>query len=183
MVATSIGKFCDYVIELAAISARDVPELPRRSGEHNLTGASALAHTYNLLGAAVRREFLELHHHYALAISSHLLTPPTQRLPNQPSMLRQVLSVPSRAARSSLRQIPVARPQFYQIPAISSRIAQPSVTRWYSAEAESTPKEGEAAKEPEASDPVAELKKQLEAKEAEVRDWKVCRPRLFPPLQ
>jgi molecular chaperone GrpE len=37
---------------------------------------------------------------------------------------------------------------------------------------ESTPKEGEAAKEPQASDPLAELKKQLEAKEAEVRDWK-----------
>lgn len=62
------------------------------------------------------------------------------------------------------------------MPSISSRIAQPSVTRWYSAEAESKPKEGEAPKEPEASDPVAELKKQLEAKDAEARDWKVCRP-------
>ncbi|RKU47317.1 Mitochondrial matrix cochaperone [Coniochaeta pulveracea] len=87
-------------------------------------------------------------------------------------MLRQVLSVPCRAAHSSLRQIPAARPQFYQMPSISSRIAQPSVTRWYSAEAESKPKEGEAPKEPEASDPVAELKKQLEAKDAEARDWK-----------
>jgi molecular chaperone GrpE len=52
------------------------------------------------------------------------------------------------------------------------------VTRWYSSEAESTTKEAaEAVKEAEtaAADAEAALKKQLEAKEAEIRDWKVRR--------
>jgi molecular chaperone GrpE len=72
----------------------------------------------------------------------------------------------------------VSRPQFYQIPSITSRAAQPSVARWYSAEAESSPKDAaEAPKEGESknatADSEAALQKQLEEKEAEIRDWKV----------
>ncbi|OIW27342.1 GrpE protein [Coniochaeta ligniaria NRRL 30616] len=83
-------------------------------------------------------------------------------------MLRQALSAPSRAARSSLRiatQARLSRPQLYQIPSIATRATQPSVARWYSAEAV---KEGEAL----ATDIEAALKKQLEQKEAEIKDWK-----------
>ncbi|KAJ9158355.1 hypothetical protein NKR19_g3391 [Coniochaeta hoffmannii] len=94
-------------------------------------------------------------------------------------MLRQALSVPSRAARSSLRiasQARLSRSQFYnQIPSIATRAAQPSISRWYSSEAESTTKEAtDAVKEAEAtaSEVEAALKKQLEEKEAEIRDWK-----------
>jgi hypothetical protein len=105
-------------------------------------------------------------------------------------MLRQALSAPSRAARSSLRiatHARVARPHFYQIPSIALRAAQPSVARWYSAEAESTPKEAtEAPKEGEAkngaADEAAALKKQLEEKEAEIRDWKVRQEEPLAPL-
>ncbi|KAH8907107.1 GrpE-domain-containing protein [Coniochaeta sp. PMI_546] len=93
-------------------------------------------------------------------------------------MLRQALSAPSRAARSSLRiatQARLSRPQFYQIPSIATRAAQPSVARWYSAESESTSKEAaEAVKEGEAiaAEAEAALKKQLEQKEAEIKEWK-----------
>lgn len=99
-------------------------------------------------------------------------------------MLRQAISAPSRVSRSSLRlaaqQSRSCRPQFYQAPPISVRsAAQPSRTRWYSAEAESTAKEGsEAAKDARESKPQADensesiLKKQLDVKEAEIRDWK-----------
>lgn len=94
-------------------------------------------------------------------------------------MLRQALSTPSRAARSSLRIAtqarPLSRPQFYQIPLSAARTAQPSVARWYSSEAESTSKEAsDAVKEGDAlaADIEAALKKQIEEKEAEVRDWK-----------
>jgi len=106
-------------------------------------------------------------------------------------MLRQALSVPSRAARSSLRiasQARLSRSQFYnQIPSIATRAAQPSISRWYSSEAESTTKEAtDAVKEAEAtaSEVEAALKKQLEEKEAEIRDWKVSSspPHPFPPL-
>jgi molecular chaperone GrpE len=96
-------------------------------------------------------------------------------------MLRQAFSAPSRAARSSLRiatQARLSRPQFQQIPSIATRATQPSVARWYSSEAETTSKEAaEAVKEGEsvAAEAEAALKKQLEEKEAEIRDWKVRR--------
>lgn len=100
-------------------------------------------------------------------------------------MLRQVISsVPARAARSGIRlaarQAP-SRAQVFTQPLIPARAAQPSFMRWYSAESEPAK---EAAKESaegrpegesqEAADPEAALKKQLEAKDAEARDWKVC---------
>ena len=69
------------------------------------------------------------------------------------------------------------RPQFQSTPAtFASRIAQPSASRWYSdAKAAEEPKKEEEKKaEDAAADPLAELKKQLEAKDAEARDWKVC---------
>jgi len=56
-----------------------------------------------------------------------------------------------------------------------SRAAQPSALRWYSEAKETT--EGAKAEEAKAeengeADPLAELKKQLEAKDVEARDWK-----------
>ncbi|KAK3946414.1 GrpE protein [Diplogelasinospora grovesii] len=95
-------------------------------------------------------------------------------------MFRQAIATPSRAISSTLRtaaQRPLSRPQFFQAPSIAARaIALQRPSRWYSSEtdskatdaSESKPAEGEAAKE----DAEAALKKQLEAKEAEVRDWK-----------
>lgn len=98
-------------------------------------------------------------------------------------MLRQALTTSSRALRSAPRlgaNQPLLRTQFQNnAPAAwSIRAAQPTVARWYS-DAKEAPAEGEKA-ETEAkegageTDAVAELKKSLEAKDAEARDWKVC---------
>ncbi|KAI5462288.1 GrpE-domain-containing protein [Mariannaea sp. PMI_226] len=96
-------------------------------------------------------------------------------------MFRQAISTSSRALRAAPRAA-VARPfiqsQFQSAPAFAVRAAQPTVSRWYS-----DAKESEAAKPAEEgkseskeagseADSVAELKKALEAKEAEARDWK-----------
>ncbi|KAG5980007.1 hypothetical protein E4U55_004480 [Claviceps digitariae] len=105
-------------------------------------------------------------------------------------MLRQVLSTSSRALRSGPRvaaNLPSLRTPVQNAPAAWSlrRIvqAQPGVTRWYS-DAKETPAEGKEAEKAEEAEtkeaeegtsesgPLAELKKALEAKEAEVRDWK-----------
>lgn len=99
-------------------------------------------------------------------------------------MFRQAFSSSSRALRSAPRIAatkPFARPQFVSAPAFRSRAAQPVSSRWYSdakeAEAEAA-KPAEEAKSEEKQgngeqDPVVELKKQLEAKDTEARDWKV----------
>ncbi|GJN84828.1 GrpE nucleotide exchange factor [Purpureocillium lilacinum] len=96
-------------------------------------------------------------------------------------MLRQVLSSSSRALRSAPRLAagkPMLRPQFQSaMPSpLVARAAQPSVARWYS-EAKEAPAEGEKDK-PEAkeeageADALSELKKTLETKENEAKEWK-----------
>lgn len=91
-------------------------------------------------------------------------------------MFRQALSTSSRALRRAPRfaaSPPLARPQFQSTaPAWSIKAAQPITARWYSDAKEEKP--AEEAKDPETkeADPLAELKKNLEAKEAEVLDWK-----------
>jgi len=100
-------------------------------------------------------------------------------------MLRQVLSSSSRALRSAPRLAagkPMLRPQFQSaMPSpLVARAAQPSVARWYS-EAKEAPAEGEKDK-PEAkeeageADALSELKKTLETKENEAKEWKVRAP-------
>ncbi|KAK3344149.1 GrpE-domain-containing protein [Lasiosphaeria hispida] len=92
-------------------------------------------------------------------------------------MLRQTLSAPSRAIGSNLRlaaQRPLARPQAFRAPIAASRAIAPRSARWYSDNADSKdakPTEGDAAKT-EGQDAESALKKQLEAKDAEARDWK-----------
>ncbi|TWU78724.1 Mitochondrial matrix cochaperone [Metarhizium rileyi] len=93
-------------------------------------------------------------------------------------MLRQAFSTSSRALRSASRLTasqPLLRTQIQNAPAAwSLRAAQPVIARWYS-DAKEAPAEGEKAEAkddaPE-TDAVAELKKSLEAKDAEARDWK-----------
>lgn len=93
-------------------------------------------------------------------------------------MLRQALSSSSRALRSAPRfaaTSPLARPQFQSAaPAWSIKAAQPIAARWYSDAKEAKPAEEAKDGEKKEVDPLAELKKSLEAKEAEVLDWKVC---------
>ncbi|TDZ23391.1 GrpE protein-like protein [Colletotrichum orbiculare MAFF 240422] len=91
-------------------------------------------------------------------------------------MYRRALTTFTRAARSGMRsQASKPAQTFFQtstaprIPAIS----QPAARRWYS-EAKETeaPKETEKAEGEKADDAESALKKQLEAKEKEVADWK-----------
>lgn len=104
-------------------------------------------------------------------------------------MLRQALSTSSRALRCAAPKIsanqPLLRPQFRTVaPAYSLRAAQPTVARWYS-DAKEAPKEEaneEAKSDNGESDPVAELKKALEAKETETREWKVSPPEEQTPI-
>jgi molecular chaperone GrpE len=102
-------------------------------------------------------------------------------------MLRQSLAAPVRALRSGVRiaaRQPISRTQFIQFPSRTSQAIATSYPRWYSAEAGSAAKaegakangEAETAEgsgKTEAQDAEAALKKQLEAKEAEVLDLKV----------
>lgn len=97
-------------------------------------------------------------------------------------MLRQTISATSRALRSTARpgtqRQTIAIAQSYsQTPLAISR------TRWYSSETDAAKKNGEEEKEKangEAESPEAALKKQLETKDAEVRDFKVSFP-IIPP--
>ncbi|KAK4644944.1 GrpE, mitochondrial [Podospora bellae-mahoneyi] len=91
-------------------------------------------------------------------------------------MLRQTIANTSRALRSTARagaQRQLARPQFIQSPiAAAARTVAPRA-RWYSAEAEKKEAETKNGEEKAAEETEeTKLKKQLEAKEAEVRDWK-----------
>ncbi|KAG6060580.1 hypothetical protein E4U32_003376 [Claviceps aff. humidiphila group G2b] len=105
-------------------------------------------------------------------------------------MLRQAFPTSSRALRSVTRiaaNQPTLRTPFHNAPAVwslrTTQQIQPGFARWYS-DAKETPAEGEKAEKAETAekteaeegagepDALAELKKQLEAKEAEVRDWK-----------
>ncbi|KAK3293485.1 GrpE-domain-containing protein [Chaetomium fimeti] len=88
-------------------------------------------------------------------------------------MFRQTFSATSRALRSTARlgtqrqTITIAQSYYNQTPLAVAR------TRWYSSETEAAKKEGEEEKaNGEAEGPEAALKKQLEAKDAEVRDLK-----------
>ncbi|WAO84020.1 GrpE protein-like protein [Fusarium falciforme] len=101
-------------------------------------------------------------------------------------MFRQAVTASSRALRAASRAAAAPRPfiqsQFQSAPAFTLRAAQPAVSRWYSDAKESdsakpaeevkteTKKEEKSANGE--ADSVAELKKALEAKEAEARDWK-----------
>lgn len=94
-------------------------------------------------------------------------------------MFRQAIATSSRALRTAPRVAarPFIQTQFQSAPAFALRSIQPSASRWYS-----DAKESESAKTEESktedktangeSDAVAELKKSLEAKDAEARDWK-----------
>ncbi|KAK4457119.1 GrpE-domain-containing protein [Cladorrhinum samala] len=96
-------------------------------------------------------------------------------------MLRQTISTASKVVRSSAglniqRRALHARPSLIQATALNAARTVAPRARWYSAEAEK--KEGEQSKNGEEAKPAetdsveAQLRKQLEAKEAEVRDWK-----------
>ncbi|KAK0613754.1 mitochondrial co-chaperone GrpE [Immersiella caudata] len=91
-------------------------------------------------------------------------------------MLRQTASTSSRALSSGLRaavQRQISRPQFFAAPVAASRtINLQQRARWYSDQTD-------ASKAPEANgegaakeDPLAALEKQIEDKDAEIRDWK-----------
>lgn len=109
-------------------------------------------------------------------------------------MFRQAIASSSRALRSTpsiAASRAVLRPRFQTAaPAASIRSFQPAASRWYgeskeSSESKEAPKAEEKAaeaKEGEKSgetDAVAQLKKDLEAKDAEARDWKVRGYSLF----
>lgn len=107
-------------------------------------------------------------------------------------MLRQSISATSRALRSTARlgtQRQIARPQYFQTPLVAAARAIAPRTRWYSSETEAANAKDAESKESgegaakaeavaEAESPEAALRKQLEAKDAEIRDLKVCIP--FP---
>ncbi|KAK3315359.1 GrpE-domain-containing protein [Apodospora peruviana] len=97
-------------------------------------------------------------------------------------MLRQVISRPSRtvgsAVRASAQSQILSRPQFYQTPLHAARAIAPqrATARWYSDEpakdSEAKTNGDEAAKTSAEDLDLATIKKQLEAKDAEARDWK-----------
>ncbi len=91
-------------------------------------------------------------------------------------MFRQAVASVPRALRTAPRlsaNSAVLRTQLPS-PAATLRAFPPAVSRWYS---EAKEAEGDKAAETKeangATDEVAELKKNLEAKDAEARDWKV----------
>lgn len=91
-------------------------------------------------------------------------------------MLRQSFSATSRALRSTARlgtqRQTISLAQSYQTPFAAAQTIAPR-SRWYSSETDAAKKNGEEAKNNgEAESPEAALKKQLEAKDAEVRDLK-----------
>lgn len=99
-------------------------------------------------------------------------------------MFRQAIATSSRALRATPK-VTVPRPfiqsQFQAAPAFTFRSAQPAVSRWYSDAKESEAKPTEEAKsetKPEEkpaegeNDEVAQLKKTLQARDVEVKDWK-----------
>ncbi|VUC32054.1 unnamed protein product [Clonostachys rosea] len=93
-------------------------------------------------------------------------------------MFRHALTTSSRALRSTAPRMTatssVGPSQFRIAAAASPRHFTPAMGRWYSDAKETKTEEAkEEAKEASAeADPVAELKKQLEAKDAEAREWK-----------
>lgn len=104
-------------------------------------------------------------------------------------MLRQALVSSTSSSSRALRAVarlstsqPLLRPQFRATPAFSIRAFPPAISRWYSdgkasdekpAEDEAAEKKSEEEGDKGGSDVLAQLRKDLEAKEAEARDWKV----------
>ncbi|OAA60844.1 mitochondrial co-chaperone GrpE [Cordyceps fumosorosea ARSEF 2679] len=94
-------------------------------------------------------------------------------------MLRQAVaalprSLRAAAPKASASQL-LVRPQAYAVSAPALRSFQPATSRWYSETKEEKAEEKkteEAKEEKGASDEVSELKKSLEAKDAEAREWK-----------
>jgi molecular chaperone GrpE len=103
-------------------------------------------------------------------------------------MFRQAIVTSSRALRAAPKVAatrPFIQSQFQATPAFAFRSAQPAVSRWYSDAKEAEAKPAEEAKSEDKTkseekaaenenDPLAQAKKDLAAKEAEVKDWKVC---------
>ncbi|CAH0001558.1 unnamed protein product [Clonostachys byssicola] len=93
-------------------------------------------------------------------------------------MFRHALTTSSRALRSTASRMAATSSfgpsQFRIVAAASPRHFTPTMGRWYSDAKETKTEEAkEEAKEASAeADPVSELKKQLEAKDAEAREWK-----------
>jgi hypothetical protein len=88
-------------------------------------------------------------------------------------MLRQSFSALRSTARLGTQRQTIALAQSYQTPFAAAQTIAPR-SRWYSSETDAAKKNGEEAKNNgEAESPEAALKKQLEAKDAEVRDLKV----------
>ncbi|ATY63308.1 mitochondrial co-chaperone GrpE [Cordyceps militaris CM01] len=94
-------------------------------------------------------------------------------------MLRQAVAALPRtlraaAPRASAASQLLARPQAYAVATPALRSFLPATSRWYSDAKEAKSEENSETKEEEkgASDEVSELKKSLEAKDAEARDWK-----------
>lgn len=108
-------------------------------------------------------------------------------------MFRQAAAASSRALRAAPRAAPrpFLQSQFQSAPAFTLRAAQPAVSRWYSDAKESDPAKPAEEAKTEAkkdektangeADSIAELKKALEAKETEARDWKVSDPPIGKP--
>ncbi|KAJ6789394.1 hypothetical protein PWT90_00947 [Aphanocladium album] len=93
-------------------------------------------------------------------------------------MLRQAVAAIPRSLRAapkaSASQL-LARPQAYAVATPAFRSFQPAASRWYSEakEEKAEEKKADAASEEKgASNEVSELKKSLEAKDAEAREWK-----------
>jgi molecular chaperone GrpE len=101
-------------------------------------------------------------------------------------MFRQAIVTSSRALRAAPKVAatrPFIQSQFQAAPAFTFRSAQPAVSRWYSDAKEAEAKPAEEAKSEDKTkseekaaenenDPLAQAKKDLAAKEAEVKDWK-----------
>jgi molecular chaperone GrpE len=97
-------------------------------------------------------------------------------------MLRQAVTSSSRALRTAVPRLQankaVLRPQLRTAPTplFTLRVAQPAASRWYSDAKEAPAEEAKKGEGEAEADPLAELKKSLEAKDAEAREWKVRTP-------
>ena len=92
-------------------------------------------------------------------------------------MLRQAVTS-SRALRTAVPRLQankaVLRPQLCTAPTplFTLRATQPAASRWYSDAKEAPAEEAKKGEGEAEADPLAELKKSLEAKDAEAREWK-----------
>ena len=97
-------------------------------------------------------------------------------------MLRQAVATFPRALRTAPRLSATSaavRTQL-QTPAASLRVFQPAASRWYSEAKDTEGEKASTTEETGATDEISELKKNLEAKETEAREWKVGAAHLLP---